>query len=72
MDEYEYCQEYTPRVRKESNSKTKNQASIEDEMQVETIPEEEITKIVVEGTHDYPSGPGFIVDSFLIIRCSLG
>ena len=58
IDEYEYCQEYTPRVKKGSNNKTKQSSSIEEEMQVESITEEEATKIVVEGTHEYPSGPG--------------
>lgn len=58
IDGYEHCQEYVPRARKATSSKTKATPSIEDEMQVETITEEEATKIVVEGTHDYPSGPG--------------
>lgn len=56
--EYENCQEYTPRIKKSANNQTKKSTTIEEEMQVESIPEEEVTKIVVEGTHDYPSGPG--------------
>lgn len=35
----------------------------EEELKVETIPEEEATKIVVEGTHDYPTAPGLSVHS---------
>lgn len=29
-------------------------------MQVEPVNEEEVTKIEVTGTHDYPSAPGFV------------
>ena len=58
IDEYEHCQEYTPRMKKTENSKLQKNSSINDEMQVESITEEEATKIVVEGTHEYPSGPG--------------
>ena len=58
--DYENCQEYTPRIKKNANNKTKKSTTIEEEMQVESITEEEATKIVVEGTHDYPSGSGFL------------
>lgn len=68
IDEYEYCHEYTPRVKKGTNNKTKQSSRIEEEMQVETIPEEEATKIVVEGTHDYPSGPGKLSDLSLLLQ----
>lgn len=58
LSEYENCQEYTPR-KKEMEPKQSEQAhSIQEEMKVETITEEEATKVIVSGTHDFPSAPG--------------
>ena len=65
IDEYENCQEYTPRTKKTNSSKYQKNSSVNEEMQVESITEEEATKIVVEGTHEYPSGPG--IDSFSLL-----
>ena len=64
IDDYENCQEYTPRVHKNSPSSSSSKTTIENEMQVEPISEDEATKIVVEGTHSYPSEPGmcFLLD----------
>ena len=60
IDDYEYCQEYTPRVHKKTPSSSSSRTTIENEMQMESIPEEEATKIIVEGTHSYPSEPGIV------------
>lgn len=60
IDDYKYCQEYTPRVHKNTPSSSSSKTTIENEMQVESIPEEEATKIIVEGTHSYPSEPGIV------------
>ena len=58
LSEYENCQEYTPR-KKEMEPKQSEQAhSIQEEMKVETVTEEEATKVIVSGTHDFPSAPG--------------
>ena len=65
IDEYEHCQEYTPRTKKTNSSKIQKNSSVNEELQVESITEEEATKIVVEGTHEYPSGPGIYSFSLL-------
>ena len=56
LSDYANAQEYKPR--KKSTKRNAGERSIGDDMQVEDVPEEEMTKIVVEGTHDYPSTPG--------------
>lgn len=56
ISEYENAQEYVPK--KKSVKRGATELSNADDLKVETIPEEEATKIVVEGTHAYPSAPG--------------
>ena len=59
MSEYENAQEYKPR--KKSMKRNAIEKTADEELKVETIPEEEATKIVVEGTHAYPTAPGMCV-----------
>lgn len=56
ISEYENAQEYKPR--KKSMKRSASEKTLDEELKVETIPEEEATKIVVEGTHAYPTAPG--------------
>lgn len=58
LSEYENCQEYVPRKKERGAKDTEQPNSIEEEMKVETITEEEATKVVVSGTHPFPSAPG--------------
>ena len=68
IGEYEHAQEYKPR--KKSVKRKLGERSIGDDLQVESVPEEEVTKIVVEGTHDYPSAPGTHALVSLFCRCA--
>ena len=54
VSEYENAQEYIPKKREAA------ELSKSEDLKVETIPEEEATKIIVEGTHAYPSAPGIL------------
>lgn len=56
VSEYENAQEYIPK--RKSKKREAAELSKSEDLKVETIPEEEATKIVVEGTHAYPSAPG--------------
>ncbi|KNB42821.1 hypothetical protein JH06_4788 [Blastocystis sp. subtype 4] len=56
VSEYENAQEYIPK--KKSKKREAAELSKSEDLKVETIPEEEATKIIVEGTHAYPSAPG--------------
>ncbi|KAK8823710.1 hypothetical protein WA538_000759, partial [Blastocystis sp. DL] len=56
VSEYENAQEYKPR--KKSMKRSASEKTADEDLKVETIPEEEATKIVVEGTHEYPTAPG--------------
>ncbi len=58
LSEYENCQEYTPRKKEKEPKQSEQAHSIQEEMKVETITEEEATKVIVSGTHDFPSAPG--------------
>ena len=68
IGEYEHAQEYKPR--KKSVKRKLGEHSVGDDLQVESVPEEEVTKIVVEGTHDYPSAPGTQTVVCLFCRCA--
>lgn len=71
LSEYENCQEYTPRKKEKEPAHSEQIHSIQEEMKVETITEEEATKVVVSGTHDFPSAPGILyVLNPYICRCS--
>ena len=61
MSEYENAQEYKPR--KKSMKRSASEKTVDEDLKVETILEEEATKIVVEGTHDYPTAPGIFLSS---------
>ena len=43
-----------------------SEKTADEDLKVETIPEEEATKIVVEGTHEYPTAPGICLSSPLL------
>lgn len=58
LSEYENCQEYTPRKKEKEPKQSEQAHSIQEEMKVETVTEEEATKVIVSGTHDFPSAPG--------------
>ena len=58
VSEYENAQEYIPK--KKSKKREAAELSKSEDLKVETIPEEEATKIIVEGTHAYPSAPGIL------------
>ena len=57
LSDYQGCDEYTPRTKKSSGSLSQAPEQPADEMKIETITEE-ATKVVMTGTHDYPSAPG--------------
>lgn len=61
LSEYESCQEYTPRKKEKEPKQSEQAHSIQEEMRVETITEEEATKVIVSGTHDFPSAPGILI-----------
>lgn len=64
VSEYENAQEYKPR--KKSMKRSASEKTADEDLKVETIPEEEATKIVVEGTHEYPTAPGICLSSPLL------
>ena len=59
VSEYENAQEYYTKEESQRNREAAELSKSED-LKVETIPEEEATKIIVEGTHAYPSAPGIL------------
>lgn len=63
VSEYENAQEYKPR---KSMKRSASEKTADEDLKVETIPEEEATKIVVEGTHEYPTAPGICLSSPLL------
>ena len=58
MESNSFAQEYIPK--KKSKKREAAELSKSEDLKVETIPEEEATKIIVEGTHAYPSAPGIL------------
>ena len=59
LGDYRDCDEYVPRKQKREKSSAVASEAPEDDLKIESITEEEATKVVISGTHDYPSAPGF-------------
>ena len=58
LSDYQGCDEYTPRAKKSNGPLAPAPEQPNDEMKIESITEEEATKVVMTGTHEYPSAPG--------------
>lgn len=70
LSDYQGCDEYTPRAKKSNGPLARAPEQPNDEMKIESITEEEATKVVMTGTHEYPSAPGCSNSVPITRRCS--
>lgn len=71
LADYQDCDEYVPRKQKGEKSAVVAAEAPENDLKMETITEEEATKVVIAGTHDYPSAPGFSKRIVLMLQACL-
>lgn len=65
LGDYQDCDEYVPRKQKGEKSSVMASEAPEDDLKIESVTEEEATKVVISGTHDYPSAPGFPIKAYV-------
>ena len=61
LGDYQDCEEYVPRKQKGEKSSVVPSEAPEDDLKIESVTQEEATKVVISGTHDYPSAPGLFI-----------